>query len=121
VTPSTATVDGAVGLSQGAATGWSGVATIVRFGPDGTVDARNGASYPASTIHYSAGTTYHVRVQVDLGSHTYSAWVQPSGGAEVAVAQGYQFRTEQQGATALDHWVVASDGDALQGCNFTVS
>jgi hypothetical protein len=121
VTPQTATVDGAVGLSKGTAGGWSDLATIVRFGADGTVDARNGASYPASTVHYSAGVTYHVRVQVDLGTHTYSAWLKPANGTEVAIAQGYAFRTEQGSVDSIDNWVVASDGDPVQACHFTVS
>jgi hypothetical protein len=120
VTPQTATVDGGVALAKGAATDWPGLATTVRFGPDGTVDARDGAGYPASTVRYTAGTTYHVRVQVDVAARTYSAWLKPAGGTEVAIAQGYHFRTEQQGVTGLDNWVVASDGDGLQACNFTV-
>jgi hypothetical protein len=121
VTPQTATVDGAVGLAQGAATSWSGLASIVHFAADGTVDARDGAGYTPGTTHYAAGTQYHVRVQVNLSTHTYSAWLTPSGGSEVAIAQGYHFRTEQQSITGIDHWVVASDGDAIQACNFTAN
>jgi hypothetical protein len=71
-------------------------------------------------VRYTAGTTYHVRVQVDVAARIYSAWLKPAGGTEVAIAQGYHFRTEQQGVTGLDNWVVASDGDGLQACNFTV-
>lgn len=44
VTPSTATVDGAIGLAKGAASTWSDLAGIVRFGASGTVDARDGAT-----------------------------------------------------------------------------
>ncbi|MFF1823424.1 hypothetical protein ACFVWG_39345 [Kribbella sp. NPDC058245] len=121
VTPGTAAVDGAVGLSKGSATKWSDLAAIVRFGPDGTVDARNGSTYPVSSVHYQAGIAYKVRVQVDVAAHTYSAWLQPPGGAEVVVAQGYQFRTEQQAVTSLDNSMVVSDGGQLQACTFTVS
>jgi hypothetical protein len=121
VTPSTAAVDGAVGLAKGATSSWTGLAGIVRFTADGTVDARDGSTYPASTTHYAAGVAYHVRVQVDVAAHTYSAWLRPAGGSEVAIAQGYHFRTEQQAVTGLDNWVVASDGDAIQACNFSVS
>ena len=121
VTPQTAAVDGGVGLAQGSATGWRSLATIVRFAADGTVDARDGSGYPTPTTHYTAGVTYHVRVQVDVASHTYSAWLRPAGGSEVAIAQGYHFRTEQQAASSLDNWVAASDGDPLQVCTFTVN
>jgi len=121
VTPQTAAVDGGVGLAQGSATGWRSLATTVRFAADGTVDARDGSGYPTSTTHYTAGVTYHVRVQVDVASHTYSAWLRPAGGSEAAIAQGYHFRTEQQAASSLDNWVAASDGDPLQVCTFTVN
>ena len=54
-------------------------------------------------------------------AHTYPAWLQPPGGAEVVIAQDYQFRTEQQAVTTLDNSMVVSDGGQLQACNLTVN
>ncbi|WP_143104699.1 hypothetical protein [Amycolatopsis regifaucium] len=120
VTPRTATADGAVGLAPAATTRWSGLAAIVRFGANGTIDARDGTDYPASSVRYAEGVTYRVRVEVDVPGRRYSAWVQAPGSAEVLLAQGYRFRTEQQAATSLAASVVASDGDRVQACGFTV-
>src|SRR3954452_6617209 len=77
----TAASDAAVGLSLGAQTAWSGLATIVRFNTTGTIDARNGGVYAATaTVPYTAGTSYHVRMVVNVATHTYAAYVKPSGG-----------------------------------------
>src|SRR6185503_4845399 len=72
----TAAADAAVGLSLGAQTAWSGLATIVRFNTSGTIDARNGGAYAATaTVPYTAGTSYHIRLVVNVVAHTYAAYV----------------------------------------------
>src|SRR5207247_776355 len=82
-TPTGTGLDAATGLSQGAAAAYTDLAVIVRFNTGGTIDARNGGAYAATnSIGYTAGTSYHFRVVVDVSSHTYSAYVTPAGGAE---------------------------------------
>ena len=118
----TATADSAVGLALGAQTAWSGLATIVRFNATGTIDARNGSAYAATaTVPYTAGTSYHVRLVVNVPSHTYAAYVKPAGGSETQVAAGYGFRTEQASVASLDNWTAATDGGALTACNFLLT
>ncbi|HEY6443998.1 MAG TPA: hypothetical protein VIY66_11745, partial [Candidatus Acidoferrales bacterium] len=79
-TPASTGIDGVIGLSSGPASNYSNLAAIVRFNATGTIDARNGAAYTAATaIAYSAGTTYHFILDVNLAAHTYNASVVVNG------------------------------------------
>src|SRR5204863_171368 len=70
VTPSQANMAGVVGLSNGPASDRTALAAIVAFEPTGVIDARNGGAYAAAaTIPYSAGTTYHFRLDVIGRAH----------------------------------------------------
>jgi hypothetical protein len=97
-------IDGVVGLSNGPADAFTDLGPIVRFNPAGRVDARNGGNYMAeSELAYRTDWPfYHVRMSVDLGEHTYSAWVNPHGEPAVQIATDYAFRTEQQAVPRLD-------------------
>jgi hypothetical protein len=118
--PSLSPSNSLVGLSQGSATAYTGIAVSVRFNPTGDIDARNGGAYAAlSTIPYSANTTYHFRVVVNVPAHTYSAYVTPPGGSEITIGTNYAFRTEQAGVTQLDTW--NADVNATPGGSITVS
>jgi hypothetical protein len=118
----TAAADAAMGLSLGAQTSWSGLATIVRFNTTGTVDARNGSAYAATaTVPYTTGTSYHIRMVVNVATHTYAAYVKPAGGSETQIASAYGFRTEQAAVTSLNNWTAATDGGALTVCNFLLT
>src|SRR5256885_10055219 len=45
--------------------------------------ARDGGAYAAAaTIPYSAGTTYHFRLDVDIPSHSYTVYVTPPGSTD---------------------------------------
>ena len=102
MTPLTAPIDGITALSAVAASAYTDLAAIVRFNPEGFIDARNGGSYLAeATLRYTAGERYHVRMEVDPVERRYTVAVAPEGGAEVVIAEGYAFRTEQQSVTAL--------------------
>src|SRR5439155_20363619 len=82
ISPSNATV----GLCQGAQTGYPGIACIVRFNTTGTIDARNGGAYAAATsVPFSAGSTYHFRLAVNLPAHTYLIYVSPADGAKTTL------------------------------------
>jgi hypothetical protein len=92
-----------LGLCQGAQTTYTGLACIVRFNNTGTIDARNGGAFAAaSSIPFTANTTYHFRFDVNLPKHTYSVYVTAPGGSPVTVGSDFAFRTEQAGVTALD-------------------
>ena len=65
-TPVQAAMDGSVGFSSGAATGYASLATITRFNPSGFIDVRNGANYAAAvSVPYTAGTSYHFRMSIN--------------------------------------------------------
>lgn len=113
-----------VGLSQGNAAAYTDIATAVRFNPSGNIDARNGGAFAAaSTIPFTANTSYHFRLVINVTAHTYSAYVTPPGGSEIAIGTNYAFRTEQAGVTRLDTWnadVNATPGGALTIGNVVV-
>jgi len=124
VTPSTAAIHGHVGISNGAQTAYTGFANIVRFGATGTIDARNGGGYAANTtLNYSGGLTYHVRLAINIPAHTYSIFVTPPGGSEVTLGNNFLFRTEQNTVTQLNNYglyVAATTANTLKVCNFTI-
>jgi hypothetical protein len=118
-TPLDSDIDGAVSLSNGPQTTFTGLACIGRFNSSGFIDARNGGGYTAaSSIPYLANQTYHFRFVVTLSNHTYSIYVTPPGQAEQAVGLNYAFRTEQQSVTALNNWSVFADIGSMQASNF---
>ena len=118
-TPLGTNIDAGVGLSNGAQTAFTGLACIARFNTSGNIDARNGGGYAAvATIPYTANTTYHFRFVVNVPTHTYSVYVTPSGGVELAVGLNYAFRTEQATVSSLSYWSMWSDIGSMQGCGF---
>lgn len=124
VTPSTATIGGHVGISHGAQTAYTGFANIGRFSTTGTIDARNGSAYAATTtLHYTAGATYHVRMAINIPTHHYSIFVTPPGGSEVTIGSNFSFRTEQAAVTSLNNYglfVASTATNTLRVCNFAV-
>jgi hypothetical protein len=121
-TPSLSPINSVIGLSCGVAQSYANLATIVRFNPDGSIDARNGGGYAASSaIAYSAHQNCHFRLVINLSNHTYSAYVARAGDAEVAIGLDYAFRTEQMGVSRLDNvaWHVGSTNGANTVCSIT--
>jgi hypothetical protein len=109
-------LDGVIGLTSGATTGFDRLAMAVRFAPGGVIDVRNGGAYQAdSVVPFVAGRAYPIRVVADLTSHTYSVYVQtssaPSNGV-VRIARGYAFRPSQSATTSLDTLTAIVDGAA---------
>src|SRR6266487_536741 len=120
-TPAMANMNGVVGLANGPAADWTNLAAIVRFNSTGTIDARNGGDYAAATaIPYTAGTTYHFRLHVDLASHSYTTYVTPAGGTEQPVGTAFAFRTEQSAVSALNNLGVYAAAGSATVCNVTV-
>lgn len=121
-TPNAAKIDGVIGLSSGAAAGYSDLAAIVRFNPNGFIDARNGSIYDATTkIAYSAGATYHFRLETNLLSHIFNAFVTPPGSSEIILAENFAFRSEQATVASLSNWAVYAASGTHQVCNVGVT
>jgi uncharacterized membrane protein len=123
-TPSVSPFNAVVGLSKGAQTAYTGFAALVRFNPSGGMDARNGGAYaPTTGIPFSAGSTYHFRLVMNVPARTYSIFVTPPGGAEQTLGTNFAFRSEQSTVTSLDHWgefVNTSNPGSLTTCNFAI-
>jgi hypothetical protein len=115
-TASDANLDGVIGFTSGATSGFDRLAMAVRFAPGGVIDVRNGGGYQADTVlPFTNGRAYPIRVIADLTSHTYSVYVQVSTsapGGVVRVARDYAFRPSQAGATSLDTLQAVVDGAA---------
>ncbi len=121
-TPNGSNIDAVTGLSKGAATGYESLAAIVRFNSAGFIDARNGADYAsASPIPYTVGTSYHFRLVVNLGTHTYSTYVTPKGSAETIVGLNYAFRSEQASVTSLTNWALKDESGTAGVCRLVLS
>ena len=120
-TPSSATANAVAGLSNGPASAFTDLACIVRFNPDGGIDARNAGTYQSATpIPYTAGTTYHFSMAVDIPSHTYSAYVTAPTSAQQVIGTGLAFRTEQETVAQLDSWALEDSSAPETVCNFTL-
>jgi hypothetical protein len=121
-TPDGTNIDAMTGFSSGPAAVWSDQAVVVRFGPTGVIQALNGSAWNAVTpVPYSASTTYHFRLFVNVTSHTYTAYVRPAGGTEVTLASNYGFRPETNGVTSLDQWHTRAYTGSHQTSNFIAS
>jgi hypothetical protein len=98
-------VDMVVGLGHGPVDGFTDLATIVRFNPDGFVDARNAGAYQAaSAFRFDYDHLYAVRFVVDLATHHYNAYIRTydTPGPGDLIANNYAFRTEQSATSQLD-------------------
>jgi hypothetical protein len=120
-TPSASPDNALIALSNGAQTAYANFTCLVRFNTTGHIDAYNGTGYAAaSTISYSAGTSYHFSLAVNVTAKTYSITVTPAGGSAQTVGTNYAFRAS---ATSLNNWgayVDANGGSGtLQVCNFS--
>jgi hypothetical protein len=100
-------MDAVIGLSNGAATKWASLAAIVRFNPQGFIDARDGSTYRAdASVTYQPNTRYWFRFDVDVRTHRYSVWfktVEYSWTPYQPLAQNYAFRTEQASVARLNN------------------
>lgn len=120
--PNAANIDAVTVLSAAPALAYTDAATIVRFNSSGTIDVRNGSAYAADlVVPYSAGSTYHVRMAVNVTSHVYDVYVTPPGGTEIHLAAGYAFRTEQATVSALANIGVLASIGSHQVLNVAVA
>ncbi len=120
--PNAAGIDAVTMLSAVAAQAYTDGAAIVRFNTTGTIDARNGGAYAAAvTVPYTAGSTYHVRMVVNVPQHVYDVYVTPPGGSEIKLAAGYAFRTEQATVSVLNNLAVYANPGSHTVLNFALA
>ena len=101
VTAGAAIENGISGMSAAPGAAYTDLAASVRFNPSGMIDARNGGTFSAATaIPYIAGTAYHFILDVNIGMHTYNAYVM-LGSQQVTIGTSLAFRTEQASVSSL--------------------
>jgi hypothetical protein len=101
IKPVAAIEDAVTGLSAAPAAAYTNFAAAVRFNATGMIDAIIGDSYvAATTIPYTAGTTYHFILDVNVGTHTYNAYVL-LGSSQVTIGTNLAFRTEHASVSSL--------------------
>ena len=120
-TPSAADINGTMGLSFGAASGYTSLAAIVRFNGTGAIDARNSTVFAAAAkIPYSAGTTYHFILDVNAVAHTYTAYVM-IGSVQTTVGSNFAFRSEQASTSSLNNLGLVDTIGSVSLCNAALS
>lgn len=101
--PSSADIDGVMGLGRGEATQFNDLACIVRFGPGGVIDARDGSRYRSEAdLSYEEGVEYRFRLIIHASTRKYDVIVVEPSGERHAIAQNFSYRTSQQSVTELD-------------------
>lgn len=116
-------IDAVIGFSSGPSAGFSDLGPIVRFGPNGDIDARDGGVYAGSFPYTFGDGPYEFQLLLDIPRHRYSAFVRhldsPFKPFEI-LAQDFAFRTEQGSVAELDNLatIVDSAGGAVQNCSY---
>ncbi len=96
-------VDAVTGLSSGAASDFSTLAAVIRFNPNGNLDATNGSAYSAaSVIPYSARVSYHFIMDVHVYNHTYDAYVMIAK-VQTTIGTNLAFRDAQSTIAMLNN------------------
>jgi len=99
------------------------LSSLINFSPSGVIQVRNGDSFVASGVPYSAGETLQFRLVENLPATTYSLFVTPQGGAEIPLATDLQVPADQRGTTTVGGWgqtVNSPAGATLAVCNFSL-
>ena len=121
-TPGEDAMNGVIALADGPGSVYSDFAVLVRFNDSNFIEARYGSLYRSnSSLSYSAGTKYHVKLAIDIPANNYSVNVTPEGGSEQTIAYNFPFRTEQTGITKLDHWGLIDIIGYLDVCDFQIT
>jgi hypothetical protein len=123
VTPFVASAnDGVLGIGPATVTAYTGMGVLIQFGASGHIAVRNAGLYMADvTVPYALGTAYHLRAVVNAAMHTYSVYVTPAGGTEIAIATNYAFRSEQATAASLGYVATYDDSGSIAVCNLAVN
>ena len=118
--PSQVFLDTVVGLSNGPADSFTDLGPIVRFAPNGIIDARDGDHYTGGFPYRPSDGGFVLEMDVSIPTHTYDVWIQhrdsPSKPFDL-LAQNLAFRSEQSQVTRLDN--VGRFTDSAQGSLYT--
>src|SRR5207237_5012473 len=68
-------------------------------------------------VPYAANTSYHFRMFINISNHTYSVYVTPQGGSEIALATNYVFRSTQATISSLSYLSGYSSAGTTSICN----
>lgn len=86
-------IDALVGFGPVEATGFGDMNILIRFNPNGMIDARNGDGYAAENeVVYAPNRLYYFEVDADIVAKTYSVTVTSPGEDPVVIASDYAFR-----------------------------
>jgi hypothetical protein len=108
-------------LSSGSASAYTSLAASVRFNLAGTIDARNGGAFAASSaIPYVSGTNYHFILDVNIATHTYNAYVM-LGSVQTTIGSNLAFRTEQATVASLNNFSALTATGSETICNIATS
>jgi cysteine-rich repeat protein len=119
MTPSASSVHSFIGFSDGQQSDYGGYSMLVRFDSPGVIDVRNGGVYGSdTTVNYASGTVYSFRAVVDVTANTYSIYVTPGSGSEVALATDYAFRVS---ATEINNWGIYSNTGTSEICSLVIT
>lgn len=101
-TPGKVGLDAVVGIGVESVDTYTDLACMVRFAPNGFVDARDGSGYRSlNPMPYEPNRKYRVAITVNITTKRYDVTVTPEGGVSVVIASQFSFRTEQIGITQL--------------------
>ena len=121
-------IDAIIGFSSQKADAYTDLGPIVRFGPQGRIDARDGGAYTADLAYtYTPNTEYRIRMIIDLYLKRYSVDVRladPLAGDDWhRVAADHAFRTEQQTLSRIDNvaHIVSSSAGGVATYAFSVT
>ncbi|MEP1892945.1 MAG: hypothetical protein ABJJ14_14790, partial [Cyclobacteriaceae bacterium] len=113
-------IDAVTGLTNLEAAGYSDLSAIVRFSSAGKIDAYDNSGYAAENdLDYSAGTSYHVRMEVNTSQMLYDVYVKVGDGDETTIAKNYTFRRKVINLNAMA--VVAGNFNVADPGTHTVS
>ena len=103
------------GFQHGESSGFGDLSAIVRFTTAGNFDARNGGAYAFDNeVKYSAGLSYHFRMEVNTIDMKYDVFITDADGLETQLADDYGFRKQ---VSSLSHWSVVADNWATPAEN----
>jgi cysteine-rich repeat protein len=120
-TPLQNNMNGLALLSNAPGAAYTAYSVLLGFNSAG-ITARNGGVYSSDTaVPYTAGTTYHFNVSVNVPASTYSVRVTPQGGSTVLLANNYNFRTEATNPGSINNYGYVSDTGSYQLCNAQIT
>jgi chondroitin AC lyase len=116
-TPSSLTMDSLISFADAADSyDFNALAGMVRFNPDGKIDARDGDKYVlGSDIPYQQAKSHRFRILADIPRKKYDAYVTlPGSSSENLIASGLNFRTSQQSVSQISKVVLWSRPEELK-------